>query len=212
MKIAKMITCVLFLALSFSNPAQAGDKKESSTIVDDFLKKIGADKDPDPDGAFVIGGTGQNLPGIQVYDAENNYLGLLVDLGSGGESLAPLIVYNHKLKSFVKFNKVDGSIVEAARLFATPGCSGNPYVNIVNIYSVRKSCNTYYTGERTKSERILIYSYQVGEDCVCNSIGGPDGTYYDVVPAIEVPSQYMTYYDPVSLPIQFKAKIKSVED
>ena len=188
MKLIKVIICIMFLTLSLSNPAQAGDKKESSTISDETL---------------VLESGKRPIPGIQAYDANGNHLGLLVSI-----EIRAINIYDFKSRSIIRIDKWTGEIsVSNGIFYGDSDCTGTVYLSANYMYRITEACGKYYTGQKVKPASTTYYSSLDLSSCECSS-GTTTGT---LVPAIEIDPQDISLFTPVALPLSFKAKIEPVD-
>ena len=192
MKVSKVIISIMFLALSLSNPVQAEDKKESSTTSDETL---------------VLQGGKKPTPGIQVYDANGNHLGLATETTTN-----PITFYHPKTESFVGIDVRDGEVANILRLyFESDDCSGQAYIGANEMYSTYQNCDTYYTGQRVAPSYTTMSSVKDFDPCTCSAQGAWVGSPYYWVPAVEISAQTLGFTIPVVLPLSFKAKIEPLD-
>jgi hypothetical protein len=95
------------------------------------------------DGPLVLGAKVRLMPGIYVYDADDNNLGMLVDMSTD------LIVYNHKINAFISFEPATGTLEDKFLCFESTDCTGQPLILTSLMYCVSKIGEIYVTGEKT---------------------------------------------------------------
>ncbi len=133
--------------------------------------------------------------GIEVYDANGQYLGLLAS--------PPSTVYVPSLSRFVNVSFLHGAISKTELYFQSYDCTGIPYISAYNSHFIEKSGEKYYTGAKTVPVEIEVHSHLSSYlgDC----FNYPDYWYPTyVVPAEEVPADSLPFTLPVALPLEFK--------
>ena len=183
----KAIICISVLVFSLSNPAQAGDRKESSTVADDTLL-LKANKKP--------------TPGIHVYDANGIHIGLLVAYGAG---MGWITVYVFDVKSIVQFSLFTGEVTGVPLFYESNDCSGEPLLSARAINAILQNHGKYYTGNKTEFASRNVFSMN-------SDNGGCESNIYflPTAPAVEVSTQSLGFATPIALPLTFNAKIVPV--
>ena len=137
--------------------------------------------------------------GIGVFDANGQYLGILVsDQGS------EVLVFILNLKNITKILKSDGTIFRGTRdvLYDYANCTGNayvqlPYNNLLNGL-IHKFGERYYTGGVPQQETVNVISRLVGNECKTE----PDVLTAD--PVIEVLEEDIPFTLPIAIPLRYE--------
>ena len=158
-----------------------------------------AQEDPDPNGPFTLGAGIRNIPGIHVYDADNQYLGLLINTGS------VLVLYSFILQKLINIDPYTGTLQDTTLFFEAQDCSGTAFMKSTYMYSHTQNNGLYYTGSQVAPVKMKTFS-QLEENGNCSKFSWD--TYF--VPAVEVSRSSLGFDTPIALPLKFKAKIKPV--
>ena len=187
MKITKMIICIMVLVFSLSSQVQA-----------------------DSDDTLVLQAGKKPTPGIHVYDADGNHLGLATDTNITFGN--PITIYHSKTESFVGIDVSDGTISNILDLwFQSDDCTGQAFVHTNDMYSTYQNCETYYTGQRIAPSYLTMLSTKLYEGCKCSTTSiFPYSNYF--VPAVEVSTKTLGFTIPITLPLSFKAKMEPLDD
>jgi len=126
---------------------------------------------------------------IDVYDANNQYLGILV---------SPYETYYPPLKKSIRFDLGRGSITSQRLSFESDDCSGQPYVSSFTSYAIIENSGKYYTGEMSTPIFMDFYTQLLQGECLTF----PSRPYpFNAVKAIEVTLPFTL---PVALPLRFE--------
>jgi len=180
-------------------------KPQPTDVIEEFLETINAAHDPDPETDIAaVSQRMRPIPGIHVYDAFDNHLGILQDIGGA------ITIYNYKMKTFIKISSQTGDLIGNNMYYESDDCAGQPWVNSGATYYASQFCGTYYTGERVAPITLEVKSWNSPGLCNCTPISQYSEMQVVAVPAIEVPPQAFGYHIPVALPLQFKAQVRLI--
>ncbi|NOZ69538.1 MAG: hypothetical protein GXP46_09940 [Deferribacteres bacterium] len=134
--------------------------------------------------------------GIEVYDADGQYLGLSA-FSLMENSYA---IYVPSLSSYVGINISTGEGALVTLYFQSNDCTGTPYVRPHQAYWIgyNRVTGKYYTGAKTVPVKMQTNSWLQSD--WCRSMDFLDYK----VPAEEVSADSLPFTFPVALPLQFK--------
>lgn len=199
------IFCFLVLAPLVGYGDENIQAKEPNNLSK-FLIDIGEGNDAasESDDVLTLGGNRRAVPGIQVYDSDYNYLGVLINMGTNQTGHC---IYNDNFKSFFKIGSAGNIIDWVDPYFENLDCSGIPYIIDREMYFIsRSSQETYYTGKRVASIPDFKPKSYIDIYGTCKAYNENNRT-LSVVPAIEVPSSELVNFRPVKVPFRYKGKM-----
>jgi len=142
----------------------------------------------------------ESIPGIHVYDADDEYIGLLVST-----NISSFVIFNQDIESLIKIDARTGSVSNSSLYFESDDCTGKAYIGGgISAYQVGKVCDELYTGKRKKSVFKTIHSImKVGKNGFCSCEQEDIENYF--IPAVYIPAKEIGLYFPIKLPLRFKA-------
>lgn len=140
----------------------------------------------------------ESVPGIHVYDALGNHVGLLVNFAGAG-----IQIYVLDAESIITIDARTGDIKTGALLYTSDDCTGQPYVYASTMYFVTKACDIFYTGQRVAPVFARMNSKLEINNDMCSCVGSGAETFF--APAVVVPAADLGLYLPMSLPFRFQA-------
>ena len=129
--------------------------------------------------------------GVQVYDAEEQYLGIYHGLESG---CADIYLPSSEISTLISFETGD-FLTGSPLYFESNDCSGVPYILPKGVYYILNIRNRYYRGERTAPIDIYTKSTFL---TICSKYAPSNPM--KLVPAQEISLPFTV---PVSLPLRF---------
>ena len=111
----------------------------------------------------------QSSPGVKVYDANDQFLGILVD--EEGTPYYRMKVFVPSLSRVVSIGYADGEIPFGHLYFSTNNCSGIPYGHPAMRYQIfQTNDGRYFTSEDSQVGRISVNStLYYGVNCIKSS-------------------------------------------
>lgn len=140
----------------------------------------------------------ESVPGIHVYDGNDNHVGLLVNFSN-----AMILIYLLEAESIIKIYSGSGNIKTTYLFFQDDNCTGSPYIGSDEQYTVIQSCGVLYTGRRERPQFTTMQSRMFVQDNVCTCERATRSSYF--VPAVVVPAEEIGLYLPIPLPLRFQA-------
>jgi hypothetical protein len=153
---------------------------------------------------FPISWNQMGSPGIgaiKVFDANEQFLGMLLDLAAGAE------IYIPSFSAVIRIGTTTGDTLIGAELyFQSSGCTGQPYINAAYSYLISKTGGDYYIGEYIAPVSVQINSTYVfwmvpPEEFEWRCIE-TNYTASGLVPAIKITQLPFTL--PAALPLRFE--------
>lgn len=139
---------------------------------------------------------------IKVYDANDQYLGILVDHLDDR-----IILFIPSMGKFMGMTEGHcDNIGQFGLLYEAHNCTGIPYSMGLSTDHIKKNCGKYYTRDNQVKE-INVVSF-LRSNCYCGDIDsyqsiGPWGTRL-VVPAIEILESEIPFSLPAALPLRYE--------
>lgn len=132
---------------------------------------------------------------IKVYDAGNQYLGILVSYGGNLVAL-----YDVNTKRIFEILLSSGQLDSCDLYYESNDCSGDPFLRVGITNEVSKNNDKFYTGSQIGiiSARNINSRHPHEQSCMPYNYVG------QTINAVEVPSDQIPFTLPVVLPLRFE--------